>query len=179
MKKNWIALALTMSMAAAMLAGCGGGDNQKTEETTPAAVENNTPSVTTGGYSITINGSKVTPGMEQEAMLTAIGEADTTFEAPSCAGEGTDYTFTYGSIEIQTVPNENGVNEITSILIKDDLTPTDEGVYLGGTADDITAAYGSNYTENGSAYTYVSGTIQLQFILEGDEIISIEYSVAE
>lgn len=179
MKKNWIALALVFVLAAFMLAGCGGDDDQKAAGDTSQAEENNVSSNKAGSYGVTINGTKVTPGMDQESVVAALGEADSTFEAPSCAGEGTDYTLTYGSFEIQTVPDANGVNEVTSILIKDDLTSTDEGVYLGGSLEDIVAAYGDGYTESGSAYVYTDGSVQLQFIMDGDEIASIEFSVVE
>lgn len=179
MKKNWIAAAVVLGMSVVMLTGCGGKEDNKDMPGTSPAVENQTPSTGVSAYGVTIKGTKVTPGMDQESVTAALGEADSTFEAPSCAGEGTDYTLTYGSFEIQTVPNANGVNEVSSILIKDDLTSTDEGVYLGGSLEDIVAAYGDGYTESGSAYIYTDGRVQLQFVMEGEEIVSIEFSAVE
>lgn len=179
MKKNWIVFILVLAMTAAVMTGCGGGDDNKAAADTSPEVESHAPSANAGTYGVTIKGTKVTPGMDQESVTAALGEADSTFEAPSCAGEGTDYTLTYGSFEIQTVPDADGVNEVSSILIKDDLTPTDEGVYLGGSLEDIVAAYGDGYTESGSAYTYTDGSVQLQFVMDGDEIVSIEFAVVE
>lgn len=181
MKRNWMTAAVALGMAAVLLIGCGGKDDQKEPSGTNSipAAENQTNSTGAGSYSVTIKGTKVAPGMDQESVTAALGEADSTFEAPSCAGEGTDYTLTYGSFEIQTVPNADGVNEVSAILIKDDLASTDEGVSLGGSLEDIVAAYGEGYTENGSAYTYSDGKVQLQFVMDGEEIVSIEYSVVE
>lgn len=47
------------------------------------------------------------------------------------------------------------------------------------TLEDMVAAYGEGYTESGSAYNYVKGNVLLQFIIENDEITSIQYTIAE
>lgn len=179
MKKTFFAYALVLCLLGGLLAGCGGG-----EDGTTAASGNDTqttaaPVSTGAGYSFEVKGTAVTPGMKQDDLLAALGEADNTFEAPSCAGEGTDYTYTYGSVEITTVPNSQGVNEVSAIILKDDLASTPEGVSLFMSLEDMVAAYGDGYTQSGSAYNYVKGNVQLQFIVENDEITSIQYSIVE
>ncbi len=171
------AFALTLCLSALIAAGCGGDSNTSTtgagsSETTAAA------STADEGFYFELEGQKLTPGMAQDDMISAIGETDNVFSAPSCAGQGTDYTYTYGSVEIVTVPNADGVNEISTIALRDDLTSTPEGVSLYMTTADMTAAYGEDYTQSGNAYTYVKGNVKLSFIIENDEITSIEYSLA-
>lgn len=181
MKKNLFAYALILCLTAVCMAGCGGNDDTPAGTSAAGnAQEASTAEHVDAGsaYYFEINGTAVVPGMTQEALL-AIGDPDSTFEAPSCAGEGTDYTYTYGSVEITTVPNAQGVNEVDAIVLKDDLTATPEGVSLFMSLEDMTAAYGDGYTLSGSAYIYVKGGVQLQFIVENDEITSIQYTLAQ
>ena len=176
MKKKLTACALILCLSALLAVGCGGDSNTSTtaaggSETTAAAAADE-------GFYIELNGQKLVPGMAQDDMISAVGETDNVFSAPSCAGQGTDYTYTYGSVEIVTIPNADGVNEISTIALRDDLASTPEGVSLYMTTADMTAAYGEDYTQSGNAYTYVKGSVKLSFIIENDEITSIEYSLA-
>ena len=82
-------------------------------------------------------------------------------------------------MEITTVPNAQGVNLVDAMIIKDDLLATPEGVSLTMKLSDVTAAYGENYTTLGNAYVYEKDGMQLQFIIENDEVTSIQYVVVE
>lgn len=188
MKKRIFVYALALCLLAATAVGCGGNDDsaQTTAANTAAASGESSaepttaqPQAQTGGFSFELKGVSITPGMKQDDLTAALGDADNTFEAPSCAGEGTDYTFTYGSVEISTVPNAEGVNEVNTIVLKDDLVSTPEGVSLFMKVADMTAAYGEDYTASGNAYTYTKGNVLLQFIAENDEITSIQYMLAD
>ena len=64
-------------------------------------------------------------------------------------------------------------------MLKDDLVSTPEGVSLFMGVTDMTNAYGEGYAANGNAYTYTRGNALLQFIVENDEITSIQYMLAE
>jgi len=185
MKKKLFVYVLIFALAASMAAGCSGGDDTKnTQPAGTTAAQDGQPStaapVSAGdGYTFELNGAEIKPGMTQDDLLAAVGETNNVFEAPSCAGQGTDYTYTYGSVEVSTVPDENGVNAVSLIVLKDDLVKTPEGVSLFMTMDDMTAAYGDGYTSSGSTYTYQKGNVKLQFIIENDEITSIQYILAE
>ena len=186
MRKRIFAYVMALCLTAALAAGCGGKDDTPAQTNAPGTAANSGSGTETtaaqtaaGGFSFELKGTVITPGMKQEALLAALGDADKNFEAPSCAGEGTDYTFTYGSVEISTVPDADGVNEVTTIVLKDDLVSTPEGVSLFMKVADMTGAYGEDYTVNGSAYTYTKGNVQLQFIAENDEITSIQYMLMD
>lgn len=177
--KKFIALAFACCLSLSLVA-CGGGDDTtkapENDKQTEAA-----SSYAGKGYALTVDGKNVQIGMSGEDMLALLGEASSVFEAPSCAGQGIDYTYTYagGSVEITTVPNAEGVNLVDAIVLKDDLISTPEGISLTMTLADVTAAYGDGYTTSGNAYIYEKDGMQLQFIIENDEVTSVQYVVAE
>ena len=177
--KKLLVLLTTLVMTLSLVA-CGGGDD------TTKAPENDKQTEAADnyagkGYALAIDGKNVQIGMSGEDMLALLGEAGSVFEAPSCAGEGIDYTYTYagGSVEITTVPNAKGINLIDAMVLKDDLISTPEGISLTMGLDDVTAAYGDDYTTLGNAYIYEKDGMQLQFIIENDEITSIQYVVVD
>ena len=178
--KKIIALAIAFCLSFSLMA-CGGS-----EDTTKAPEETKAPVASTNkyegfGYALSVDGKNVQIGMTGEDLVALLGETSNVFEAPSCAGQGIDYTYTYagGSVEITTVPNAQGVNLIDAMIIKDDLLSTPEGVSLTMKLSDVTAAYGESYTTMGNAYVYEKDGMQLQFIIENDEVTSIQYVVVE
>ena len=178
--KKIIALAIAFCLSLSLMA-CGGG-----EDTTKAPEETKAPVTSTTkyegfGYALTIDGKNVQIGMSGDDLVALLGETSNVFEAPSCAGQGIDYTYTYagGSVEITTVPNAQGVNLVDAMIIKDDLLSTPEGISLTMKLADVTAAYGEDYTTMGNAYIYAKNGMQLQFIVENDEVTSIQYVVVE
>ena len=181
MKKRIATCVLALCLSASLAAGCGKGEDAPV--TTPAATsgqeETKAQTSSGAGFHFELKGASIAPGMSQDDLLAALGDADKAFEAPSCAGQGTDYTYTYGSVEITTVPGASGANEVSAIVLKDDLVSTPEGISLYMSAEEMTKAYGDGYTVSGSAYTYVKGNVQLQFVIEKDEITSIQYMIVE
>lgn len=182
MKKLLITLVLSMAVA-----GCGKEkadntendmqptpveqqDNQKTE-----ANDNKNNGSELKGYVFEYNGVKIGMDMEAAPILAALGEPASYFEAPSCAFEGLDKTYSYGSFELDTY-EQNGKDFISGIFFCDDLIETPEGVCLFETKADMMAAYGENYKEEFGMLVYEKEGMKLKFILEGDEITSIEYA---
>lgn len=127
------------------------------------------------GYVFEYNGVKIGMDMEAAPIIASLGEADTYFEAPSCAFEGLDKTYSYGSFEIDTY-EQDGKDYIAAIFFCDDLIETPEGVCLFGTKADMVKAYGENYKEEFGMLVYEKDGMKLKFIVEGDEITSIEYN---
>lgn len=118
------------------------------------------------GYTVAIND-------DMADVLTALGEPQSYFEAASCAFEGLDKTYTYAGFSITTRP-EGEKDFVNSILLTDDSVTTPEGIYIGSSAEDVTAAYG----EGGGMETvlsYTKGDTAMNFILENGKVISIEY----
>ena len=127
------------------------------------------------GYVFEYNGVKVGVDMEAAPIIAALGEPASYFEAPSCAFEGLDKNYSYGSFEIDTY-EQNGKDYISCVFFCDDLIETPEGVALFETRADMVAAYGEAYKEEYGMLVYEKDGMKLKFILEGDEITSIEYA---
>ncbi len=126
-------------------------------------------------YAFVSGGVSLTPDAEAAPLTTALGEPLSYFEAESCAFEGLDKIYTYGGFEVDTYPDENGVDRISAVILKDDSVATPEGLMIGDAADRITETYGEPTSAEGDHYVYEKGGSALRFILQGGGIISIEY----
>ena len=179
--RKFIALAFAFCLSLSLVACGGSEDTTKAPSETKAPVTSTTDKYTGFGYALTVDGKNIQIGMSGDDVVALLGDASSVFEAPSCAGEGIDYTYTYGggSVEITTVPNEKKVNLVDAIVLKDDLISTPEGISLTMSLADVTTAYGEDYTTLGNAYIYEKDGMQLQFIIENDEVTSIQYVVVE
>lgn len=178
-------------MLALVVAGCGKENTENDTQTTPVEQQGNqntepndnkTSNETATnkgselkGYIFEYNGVKIGMDMEAAPIISALGEPASYFEAPSCAFEGLDKTYSYGSFELDTY-EQNGKDYISGIFFCDDLIETPEGVCLFETKADMIAAYGESFTEEFGMLVYEKEGMKLKFILEGDEITSIEYS---
>lgn len=178
-------------LLAVVVAGCGKdktGDNAGNNEPTTVEKQENQGSETKNddktdankvtepkGYVFEYNGVKIGMDMEAAPILSALGEASSYFEAPSCAFEGLDKTYSYGSFEIDTY-EQDGKDYISTVFFCDDLIETPEGVCLFETKADMIKAYGEGFKEEFGMLVYEKEGMKLKFILEGDEITSIEYS---
>lgn len=127
-----------------------------------------------GGYLFEVNGVALGVDMDMNELVSRLGEAKSVFEAPSCAAQGTAYTYTYASFSIETYP-DGEKNRIAYITLKDDTVATAEGIDLSKTRADIIKAYGENFEESDGRITYERGGMKLNFIFKGEDIASIEY----
>lgn len=127
------------------------------------------------GFVFEYQGVRIGMDMEAAPIIAALGEPASYFEAPSCAFEGLDKTYSYGSFEIDTY-EQNGKDFISCVFFCDDLIETPEGVALFETKADMTAAYGDNYKEEFGMLVYEKEGTKLRFIVEDNEITFIEYA---
>lgn len=168
MKKKSILAVILMSML--VFAGCGGsGENDKTSGNLPTA--NNDAK----GYVMIVEGTEVAVNAPMAPIVGALGEADKYFESESCAFQGLDKVYTYGSVVITTYP-EDGTDYVYSIELKDDTVTTKEGAYIGMNKADVMSAYGTATSETEVALVYEKDACQLAFILEDDLVKNITYT---
>lgn len=149
----------------------GTNNNQENAGTKPGNNQNSEPK----GYVFEYNGVKIGMDMEAAPIIAALGEANSYFEAPSCAFEGLDKNYNYGSFEVDTYELD-GKDYIAGVFFRDDLIETPEGVCLFETKADMIAAYGEGFKEEYGMLVYEKEGMKIKFILEGDEITSIEYA---
>ncbi len=172
-------LVVTLLLAATCLGlcACGGnstGNNDGTGKDTQQENNNQSGNKKEPSYLFSFEGMELSVNEDIEAVIAKLGEPLAYFEAPSCAFEGVDKIYTYASFQLDTYPID-GKDMLASIYFKDDLVATKEGISLYMSKDDMIKAYGEATTVNDNEYIYEKGDGRLRFILDGDEIISIEY----
>ncbi len=174
MKQKLIPILAALTLTA-LLTACG-GQPQTTpgpEPGAPAASQEPSQGAPTADAFTFLSGDfAVSIDQDMADVLAALGEPQSYFEAASCAFEGLDKTYTYPGFSITTRP-EGDKDYVNSILLTDDSVTTPEGVYIGSTRADVTAAYGDGDGE--AALSYTKGNTALTFILDGDTVLSIEY----
>lgn len=128
------------------------------------------------GFGLTFHDVKLVPGAAFDA--SALPEAASVMQVPSCAFEGTDNAYNYEAFEL-TAYNEGNGEVIYSIYLLDPNTATDEGLYLGDSLSRAEELYGTEYVKEDTQVTYTSGNTMLILLLQGDSVFSIEYRMAQ
>lgn len=128
------------------------------------------------GYFFVIDGVAVSPDADMDELAAELGESKSVFTAPSCAGEGITYLYSYGSYEIETYPAEDGKNRIAYIVLRDDTVTTAEGIDLSMTKQDVLLIYGESSVEGENKIIYEKNGTKLIFLFDGEDMVSIEYA---
>lgn len=127
------------------------------------------------GYVFIAGGVSIATDMDMAPIAEQLGEPDGYFEQPSCAAQGTARIYTYSGFEIQTYPDGDR-DLIACIILKDDSVSTPEGIDLSMSRNDIMETYGTDCTETDTSLVYERMGTKLCFIMDGDDIASIEYN---
>lgn len=130
------------------------------------------------GYCFIVNEVTISVDMDMDELAAELGESKSIFTAPSCAGEGITYVYDFASYEIETYPASDGKNRIGYIIFKDDMVATAEGIDLSMTREDVLRIYGTDGDESENKITYEKDGTKLNFLFEGDNMVSIEYASA-
>ena len=109
-------------------------------------------------------------------MIAALGTPDSYSEETSCAFDGLDKTYRYGSIYLQTYPIGEK-DYVYSWWFVDDLVENDEGICIGSSKADVEAAYGAESYNGTNAFEVTKGSGKLTIILENDVVSSVQYVI--
>ena len=142
------------------LAGCGSTDIDPQEE----------------NFSFTYNGTKITLGAEAAPIIDALGEPRSYTEEPSCAFDGMDKTYYYGSFYLSTYPME-GKDFVYSFWYADDSVATEEGIRIGSTKAEVEAIYGADCFNGANAYTQAQSNSKLTILMEDGMVSSIQHEL--
>jgi hypothetical protein len=126
------------------------------------------------GYMFASKDVTIPMNVDAAPIIEKLGDPIEKLEAPSCAFQGMDKIYNYGSFELDTYPND-GADYVSSVDFKDDTVSTPEGICIGSTLADVEAAYGKDYTEESGLYTYIKGDSKLTFIIKDDAVEAITY----
>ena len=169
MKRNVL---LVMLIAAVMvLAACGGSD--KKEETTTKAPETSTKEAAEEGFYFQKGDVKIVMNEPAKAVIEALGEYKSTYEAPSCAFDGTDIVYAYAGYEVLAYA-VGGEEKISGVVLRDDTVETPEGICIGSDREAVAKAYGEVTADAGSV-TFTKGNCDLLIIFTDDKVSSIQY----
>ncbi len=119
-------------------------------------------SVSAGDYAVTIGGLMIPIGDDMRNYAGLLGEPDAYSAARSCTEDGDDKVYTYGGTTIYTyITNGADIISLIEITGGDYLS---SGIHIGSTKEEVIAAYGSAYIEEGTELLYEMGgkTIGLQ-----------------
>lgn len=188
MYKKLFAILMTAGLLA--LTGCGDSERvidgdvanvttgSRSEDSTGESessqtMEQHAETAVSKGYVFVASGVTVEVDADMAPVLQALGEPASYFEAASCAFEGLDKIYTYNSFEIDTYPLQDQ-DLVSAIILKDDSVTTAEGICIGDSLEKLQETYGDGAQENGML-VYEKDGMKLCFILQDDNIISIEY----
>lgn len=145
-------------------------------QVTPEAVSEPVPvvegSVSEGDYVVVVKGTAIPLGGDMRNYVGLLGEPDDFGSAKSCTEAGEDKVYTYGGVVIYTYIT-NGADIISLIeVIGDEALPS--GIHIGSTKDEVIAAYGSNYTEDGTELLYQIGNKTIGLQMTNDKVSFME-----
>lgn len=177
--KNLIVLVVLAALCISLVAcGSGSTDNSSAASTQESnAATESTPANENTGYVFTMKNTDIAISAKMEPIAAALGEPTSYFESASCAYQGLDKVYTYGSVIIRTYPVDS-VDYVLSIELKDDTVSTKEGVSIGDTKQKVEEAYGTPTSTNASSVTYAKDSCLLSFIFTDGCVSSITYTLA-
>ena len=160
----------TISTAAGEDSPQAGAEDQQVQNTKAATAEKKEEK----GYVFCYNDTVIEIDAASASVIEQLGEANSYFEAPSCAFEGIDKMYTYNGFEVDTYPLEDG-DHISAVIFKDDTVATAEGVGIGDSVDKVIEIYGKDAVDESGMMVYDKDGMQLCFIVEEERVISVEY----
>lgn len=181
MKKMQLMLAVVLSAAAMLCTGCDNKNSSPSSSTpsTNSAASNSGAVQPSNGVSFTYiaNGTEIVISEQSDPIIQALGEPKNTFEAPSCAFEGTSYTYTYDGFTLETYPDA-GVNRVYAVTLTDATVKTAEGIKVGDTSDTVHSACGEPDQSSNFFDMYTTEGAAVQFFYDnGDGVVtSIVYT---
>lgn len=147
---------------------------EKPVETLTEGKEEEQENIGYKGYAFIYQDVVIEIDAEAAPILEKLGEAKSYFEAASCAFNGLDKMYAYGSFELDTYPVDDK-DFVSMVLFKDDSIATAEGVSIGEPEEKITEVYGEDAVKENGMIVYRKDDMKLCFIVEDEKIVSIEY----
>ena len=109
-----------------------------------------------------------------EPILQALGTPVAYTEETSCAFDGLDKTYYYGSFYMTTYPDGTD-DRVGSVWFADDTIATPEGIAIGSTRAAVEAAYEAESAKGANTFIMTRGDSTLTLILTEDLVTTIRY----
>ena len=127
-------------------------------------------------FTFTYRDVLILPGAEAAPVLEALGEPKSYTEEPSCAFEGMDKTYYYGSFYL-TSCTVDGVDYVNMLWFADDGVATDEGISIGSTQTQVEEVYGRDCFNGTNSFVLTKGQTRLVILVEEETVSSIRYEM--
>ena len=184
MKKKIIAC---VCMAAVLLSACGndtktiGNDAKVVENTSDVSTKTNDESEVISaptGFYLTVNGYNIVVDAKMSDVIEGMGPEESYFEAPSCAFDGIEKTYTYsdGQVVVKTYLGNDKADYVNTVVLKNDLISTNEGLSIGDASSKVIEIYGEDYKDNNGSYEYTKDNMKLLIVMEEGVVVSIQYT---
>lgn len=159
-------------------------NTETAENTDPAETEKTGEDMTGKPFSndfdmaVVIDGKTYPVRVDSAEVLSALGTDCKEDQTISCVYDGYDKTFTYEGITVSTVPVD-GKDIIEMFTITGPAYATTRNITVGASREEVIAAYGEKYFDDGYLTYTESGTdadiseMRIQFEFEGDTVSNI------
>ena len=127
-------------------------------------------------FVFTYNGTAIMMDVEATDIVAALGTPKSYTEETSCAFEGLDKTYFYGSFYLSTYPMGDK-DYVYSVWFADDSVSTAEGIRVGSTKAQVESAYGTAGFNGSNAFVMTKGDSTLTIILKDGEVSDVIYEI--
>lgn len=182
--KKFMILILILSMALCLFA-CGSAKpdttegtkgNEATQNAATKAPEVTDPSQPEEQFRFVYKGTEITLHAAAEPIVAALGEPMKYSESTSCAFDGLDKSYYYGSFYLDTYP-DGDKDYVYGWWFADDSVTTEEGIFIGASQAQVETAYGTDAYNGSNAFIVDRGDGRLTVILEEGVVTSIQYAI--
>lgn len=125
-------------------------------------------------YAVAVSDVKIEMHALAAPVLDALGEPMGYTEETSCAFDGLDKTYYFGSFYLTTYP-DGDTDRIRSLWFADDTVTTEEGIRIGDTLDEVRTAYGEESLDGSNAVILEGERSTLTILLNEEKVTSIQY----
>lgn len=165
-KRSILVIACLFTAILMMLTACGGSKESETSGNDQSSQ----------GSKLVFVYKDTEIAMKEDAapILETLGEAKSYTEAASCAFEGLDKTYYYGSFYLYTYP-DGETDRVNMVVLCDDTVTTPEGLCIGDSKEKVESIYGAEGYNDVNAYIYTKKECTLTVIMDNDKVSSIQY----
>lgn len=110
-----------------------------------------------------------------KALDEKYGQTDY-MEAVSCVHEGFDKVYTFTGFTVSTSPAADGSEYITELSLLSDEVQLENGIMIGSTSDEVTSAFGRDFTEKFGVRVYELSGVKLSIIFTDDLVSALSFS---
>ena len=176
MNRRTLSILAALALALTLLAGCGGAAEPAatpTHDPDAVFVDPNAVRADYGEYGFEAAGYTFGIFDPIDDVLAATGDATGTFEAESCAYQGSDYFYYFSGFEL-TANEFDGKKLVTYINVIDDTVSIPQGVKIGMAEDEMCSLMEVEPASAG-LYRFEHGSSVLQILAKEGVITAIEY----